>query len=73
MRRNIPTAEEADELDRDKIEVTPEMIEAGEVALLQTLGGIETSSTWSFPGLATEVFLAMAAVGVTQRKLHPGS
>jgi hypothetical protein len=45
----------------DEIEITPEMIEAGEDVLLGELGGAVTSY-WSAPELAKRVFEAMASL-----------
>ena len=42
-----------------EIEITPAMIEAGEVALVAELGGA-VSSFWSPPDLAVAVYRAMA-------------
>lgn len=53
----------------DEIEVTPEMIEAGEQVLLCELGG-GVSSNWDPADLAARVFAAMVRSGAEQ-KLKP--
>jgi hypothetical protein len=52
-----------------EIEITSEMIAAGEQALLCELGGA-VSSHWSAPDLAIEVYLAMASCSPKKYK-HP--
>ena len=39
--------------------ITPQMIEAGEQAILEQVGGAELGASFSAPGLAVEVYLAM--------------
>ena len=43
-----------------EIEITPAMIDVGEKALLEVIGGAVTEAFWSPRDLAVKVFLAMS-------------
>lgn len=47
--------------ERSEIEITPEMIEAGEDVILCELGGADLGGFFSAPDLARKVYLAMRA------------
>jgi hypothetical protein len=47
--------------DPDTREITPAMIEAGETAILEAVGGADLGGTFSASDLAREVFAAMVA------------
>lgn len=51
----------------DEIEITPEMIEAGEEAVLSQVGGADLGGFFSAAALAKKVYLAMAAVSLSKR------
>jgi hypothetical protein len=52
-----------------EIEITQEMIDAGEDVLLGELGGA-VSSHWSAPDLAKQVFSAMASCRLPKRRRY---
>jgi hypothetical protein len=45
--------------ENDEIEVSPEMIEVGEIIILREVGGAELGGTFDAADLAREVYLAM--------------
>jgi hypothetical protein len=47
--------------DPDTPEITPAMIEAGEIAILEVVGGADLGGLFSAADLAREVFVAMMA------------
>ena len=49
-------------IEPEEIEVTPEMIAAGESVLLGELGGAVTTAFWNPPDLAVKVYRAMIAL-----------
>ena len=54
----------------DDVEITPEMIEAGEDVLVSTLGGA-VSSHWCPPDLASQVYLAMRSMEAESQLANP--
>jgi outer membrane lipoprotein SlyB len=51
----------------DAIAVTPEMVEAGEDAVLGEIGGADLGGYFSASDLAIKVFRAMAAADLSRR------
>jgi hypothetical protein len=49
-------------------EITPEMIAAGEKAILETVGGADLGGYFSAPDLAIEVYKAMRSADLRARR-----
>jgi hypothetical protein len=63
---HTPDDVDSDRCERDdsaEIEVTPEMIEAGAIAVAHEVGGADLGGWFSADALAVSVFSAMAAAG----------
>ena len=64
--RGVDTMNEKDtriESAAPEIGITPEMIEAGEEVILESVGGYDLGGLFSAAFLAKKVFLAMCAAG----------
>jgi hypothetical protein len=59
VERNRIANATTDPLSLDEIEITPEMIEAGEEAILEVVGGADLGGLFSASDLAEKVFWAM--------------